>query len=101
TGRFGFPAREGAPSRTLGYVGPRFMEYVQNAHHAVTGKYVAYASKTALEAGRAALALGVIEPGVRKTAANWARHVLQHPADLRRKLHFQSIMVIQPIDLLA
>jgi len=95
TGRFGFNGQ------TLGYVGPRFMEYVQNVHHAVTGKYVAYAPKGALEAGRAALALGLVEPGVREIAKRYGRHLLQHPLDLTRKLHFQTIMIIQPIDLLA
>ncbi|MBK7859831.1 MAG: radical SAM protein [Archangiaceae bacterium] len=95
TGRFGFKGK------TLGYVGPRFMEYVQNIHHALTGKYVAYAPKGALEAGRSALAMGLVEPGVRNVAKNYARHLLAHPLDLKRKLHFQTIMIIQPIDLLA
>ncbi len=95
TGRFGFPGK------TLGYVGPRFMEYVQNVHHAVTGKYVAYAPKGALEAGRAALALGVVEPGVRNIAKAYGKHLLGHPLDVKKKLHFQTVMIIQPIDLLA
>jgi hypothetical protein len=98
TGRFGLP---GNPGTTAGYVGPRFMELVQNAHHAVTGKYVAYATKGALEAGRSALALGLVEPGVRRTAANYLKHVVRNPADIMKKLHFQTIMIIQPIDLLA
>jgi hypothetical protein len=98
TGRFGLP---GNPGTTMGYVGPRFMEIVQNAHHAATGRYVAYASKGSLEAGRAALSMGLIEPGVRETAKSWFKHVAQRPLDALRKLHFQSIMIIQPIDLLA
>ena len=70
TGRFGFPAKGNTPSKTLGYVGPKFMEYVQNVHHLLTGKYMAYAPKGTIEAGRAALAMGLVEPGVRTTASS-------------------------------
>ena len=70
-------------------------------HHAVKGTYLAYAPKGQLEAGRGALALGLIEPGVRKTAGNYFSNLLRHPGDVTKKLHFQSVMVIQPIDMLA
>lgn len=97
TGRFGFPGND---SKVMGYVGPKFMEYVQTTHHAVFGKYMAYAPKGTLEAGRAALAMGVIEPGVRQVAKNYFTHLAKRPLDARKKLHFQSIMIIQPIDML-
>jgi hypothetical protein len=100
SGRFGFPAKGGKPSQVLGYVGPKFMEYVQTAHHLLTGRYLAYASKGSLEAGRSALALGVIEPGVRSAAAHYLAHLVKRPRELTRTVHFQSVMVIQPIDML-
>lgn len=100
TGRFGFPQRNGTPSKTLGYVGKRFMEYVQTAHHAVTGRYLAYAPKGSMEAGRSALAMGLIEPGVRATAKSYFANLLKRPLDVLKPLHYQSIMVIQPIDML-
>jgi len=89
------------PGKVLGYVGPKFMECVQSGHHLFTGKYLAYAPKGSLEAGRAALALGLVEPGVRGAAARYLAHLLRHPLDLPRRVHYQSIMVIQPIDILA
>jgi hypothetical protein len=94
TGRFGFPGK------VMGYAGPRFMELVQTGHHLLTGKYLAYAPKASLEAGRSAMALGLIEPGIRKTAGTWLKHLVTHPLDALKKLHFQTIMIIQPIDLL-
>ncbi len=100
TGRYGFPATDGSPSKVMGYVGPKFMEYVQNTHHMLFGKYMAYAPKATLEAGRSAMAMGLIEPGIRGTAGNWLSHLMRNPLDLRKKLHFQSIMMIQPIDIL-
>lgn len=100
TGRFGLPKTESKPSALMGYVGPKFMEYVQTAHHLLAGTYLAYAPKGSLEAGRGALAMGLIEKGVRSTARRYASHLLRHPLDVAKKLHYQSIMVIQPIDML-
>jgi hypothetical protein len=95
TGRFGFPGK------VMGYTGPRFMEMVQTVHHLVTGKYLAYAPKATLEAGRSAMVLGVIEPGIRATAKRWLSHLTRHPLDVLKKLHYQTVMIIQPIDMLA
>ncbi len=99
TGRFGYPAN-GSPSKVMGYVGPRFMELVQNAHHFVKGTYLAYAPQWTLEAGRSSMAMGLVEPGVREIAKNWLKHLVRRPLDARKKLHFQSVMMIQPIDIL-
>jgi hypothetical protein len=99
TGRFGLPAN-GQPSAIMGYVGPKFMELVQNAHHFVRGTYLAYAPQWTLAAGRSTMALGAVEPGVRKTFVSYLKHLVRRPLDLGRKLHFQSVMMIQPIDLL-
>jgi hypothetical protein len=99
SGRFGLPADDGG-GKVMGYVGPRFMEYVQSAHHLVKGRYLAYAPKWTMEAGRSSLALGLIEPGMRTVARNYARHVAARPRDLMRKLHYQTVLIIQPIDML-
>ncbi|MDP1915400.1 MAG: hypothetical protein Q8L14_04080, partial [Myxococcales bacterium] len=87
-------------SQVMGYVGPKFMELVQNAHHFVKGTYLAYAPQWTLESGRSTLTMGLIEPGVRTIAKNWLKHLARRPLDARKKLHFQSVMMIQPIDLL-
>lgn len=100
TGRFGVP-KNGSDSKVFGYVGPRFMELVQNAHHVAKGTYLAYAPQWTLEAGRSAmLGMSAIEPGMRRILANWTKHLVRHPLDARKKVHFQSVMMIQPIDVL-
>lgn len=98
-GRLGFPA-DGRESKVMGYVGPKFMELIQNAHHFVKGTYLAYSPQWTLESGRSTMALGAIEPGLRKTFVNYLKHLIRRPLDVRRKLHFQSVMMIQPIDVL-
>lgn len=94
TGRFGIPGK------TFGYVGPKFMEVVQTVNHLRTGKYLAYADKNTIESGRMAFGMGVIEPGTRKAAFEYAKHVVKHPLDLRKKVYFQTIMMIQPVDMM-
>lgn len=94
TGRFGIPGK------TFGYVGPKFMEAVQAVSHFFTGKYLAYAPKKTSESGRTAFGMGFIEPGTRKAAFEYAKHVLRHPLDLRKNVYFQTIMMIQPIDIM-
>lgn len=100
TGRFGTP-KNGTASNIFGYVGPRFMELVQNAHHFAKGTYLAYSPQWMLEAGRSAMVgLAPIEPGMRRALGRWLAHVARHPLEARKKVHFQSVMMIQPIDVL-
>ena len=94
------PGADGT-GKVMGYVGPKFMELVQNAHHLVAGRYLAYAPQWTLESGRSTLMMGVVEPGIREIFKNYVKHLVRNPLDVRRKLHFQSVMMIQPIDMLV
>jgi MoaA/NifB/PqqE/SkfB family radical SAM enzyme len=89
--------RLGTRDRTYGYVGPKMAEMVQTFHHLRTGRYMAYASPSALRRGRTMLLLSPFDRGLRSTLAQAAFD----PRLLFRRLHVQSIMIIQPIDVLA
>ncbi len=89
--------RLGTKQRIYGYVGPRMMELAQTTHHLWTGRYLAYAAPTWLRRGRSMLWLWPFDRGVRRIAARAALD----PRVAFRRLHFQSIMIIQPIDILA
>jgi hypothetical protein len=93
--------RVASPSKTWGWVGPRFLEATQSAYHMWTGRYMSYVRPGALASGRSVL-LGAwpFDRGVRSAAAAWARAMVRQPLDALRELHLQSILVIQPIDLL-
>ncbi len=92
--------RIGSPGKIHGYVGPRTIELGQVANHAVFGRYLAYLSPGMLRQGKLMLGLAPFDPGLRSIAANWLRHLARHPLAAKDSLHFQSIMVIQPIDVL-
>jgi len=93
--------RLGTKERIYGYVGPRFMELIQASHHFATGKYLAYTKPRLTSMGRSMLLLGALDTPVRKTAARYLGSLFTNPLRLFKGLHYQSIMIIQPVDFLA
>lgn len=94
-------ARLGAPGRIFGYVGPRYMETIQNAYHWLFGKYLGYARPSLLEHGRSMLlGFSPIDRGIRRIGRRYLGDVLQRPWNALPKLYFQSILIIQPIDMM-
>ncbi len=94
-------ARFGDGEQILGYAGKRFMEAAQVGHHFFTGRYLAYSSPAALKSGRAMMLAGaLVDSGARAAAMHYARGALR-ALRLPRTLHFQTVAIIQPIDMLA
>lgn len=92
--------RLGTRERIYGYVGPKFMELTQTGYHLFTGRYMSYAPAWMLATGRSVMATSWWDPGVRAAAVRYARSLLTSPLDLFKTVHVQSIVMIQPIDLL-
>lgn len=89
--------RLGTADRVYGYAGAKFAELAQTLNHLFHGRYLAYAAPRTLRRGRAMLALAFLDRGIRRTLGR----VLKAPAMLFKRLHLQSIMIIQPVDFLA
>lgn len=94
--------RLGSPGKVHGYIGKRYIEVMQAGHHLLFDRYFAYASPQLLRAGRSAALLGsVFDPGSRKAAMNYVKSAIVTPSRLFEPVHFQSIVIIQPIDTMA
>jgi len=93
--------RIGTPGRMYGYVGPRFLELAQTSHHLWSGRYLAYAAPSTTRRGRSMLLLSPLDMGLRRTATSYVSAILSRPSHLFKRLHYQSIMIIQPVDILA
>jgi hypothetical protein len=94
--------RMGNAERVFGYAGAKWMEAMQSGYHLVRDRYLAYAPPGITAQGRTAMLLGAaFDAPMRQAAVRFARNLLQHPADLVRSTYAQSILIIQPIDLLA
>jgi hypothetical protein len=92
--------RIGSKEKIYGYVGPRFMETIQTMHHLMKGRYLAYSSPKMTSLGRSMMLLSALDKGMRSIAGNYMGSVLKNPARLFEGLHYQSIMIIQPVDFL-
>ncbi|RMD90633.1 MAG: radical SAM protein [Calditrichaeota bacterium] len=92
--------RIGTPEKIYGYVGPRFIELAQTYHHLRYGRYLAYTDPKVLRRGKAMLLLSPFDSKLKAIARNYFLSVMTNPLRLFKPLHFQSIMFIQPIDLL-
>ncbi len=92
--------RVGSKEKIYGYVGPKFMEIMQTMHHLGTGKYLAYEKPGLTKKGRSMMLLSPLDRGVRKIAGNYLASVMTNPLRLFKGLHYQSVMIIQPVDFL-
>lgn len=88
--------RLGTRKRIHGYVGPKTIELVQTSHHLWTGRYLAYAPPATLRRGKLMLALAPFDKSMRRTALA----AIRDPELLVQPLHYQSILIIQPIDVM-
>jgi hypothetical protein len=89
--------RMGTKHRIHGYHGPKMAELTQSLHHWRTGRYLAYAHPRIMRRGRAMLWLWPFDGGLRRAFAR----AFVDPRLTFRRLHTQSIMIIQPIDVLS
>jgi MoaA/NifB/PqqE/SkfB family radical SAM enzyme len=95
TGRFG------NRHEVFGYAGQKFMEIVQVAKHFATGSYLAYSHPKWLKRGRLYFLLSPFDSGIRSTMKNYFKTLFTKPKAFFSRLHFQSIMIIQPADVYA
>ena len=92
--------RIGTTDRIYGYVGARFMEINQVGYHLMKGRYLAYASPRTTSLGRSMLLFSPVDRGIRHIAGAYSKAMLRNPGHMFRGLHYQSIMIIQPVDFL-
>ncbi len=92
--------RMGNKHQIFGYVGPKFMELVQTVKHFFTGTYLAYSSPIAQKIGRLYFLLAPFDKGLRQAVKNYFKSFTTNPRAFFNRVHYQSILIIQPIDIL-
>lgn len=94
-------ARIASKKRGFGYVGPKFMEYIQYAHHLFLGTWLSYSTLKYLGLGRSTTALfSILDPQTRKINKRYLRSLKDDPKSFRDRLYLQTITVIQPVDMM-
>lgn len=88
--------RLGTKKKIYGYVGAKGMEIIQTFYHIFNNKYLAYSKPKTTRKGKSVLLLSPFDKKIRKTFWNFFKNTL----NIFKRLHYQSIMIIQPIDVL-
>ncbi len=88
--------RLGQKNKIYGYMGSKGIEIIQTFNHMLYNRYLAYAAPKDAAKGRSMLLLSLFDKKLKKTAVKY----LKDPLNIFRKLHYQSIMIIQPVDFL-
>jgi pyruvate-formate lyase-activating enzyme len=92
--------RIGTKEKIYGYAGPKLMEISQTLHHLTKGSYLAYSHPRTLGRARSMLALSPLDTGLAGTAGAYLRDVARAPWKAFPRLHMQSVMIIQPADMM-
>ncbi len=92
--------RLGSKRRIYGYAGPKFMELAQTGYHLYRGRYLAYAAPAVLRRGRSVLLLSPLDRGIAAAARAYLAALARNPFRAFAPLHLQSVMIIQPVDVL-
>jgi Radical SAM superfamily/4Fe-4S single cluster domain len=88
--------RLGTKDKIYGYMGKKSMEIIQTFHHLLFDRYLAYSTPKMTRKGKSMLLLGLFDKGLKKTFFNF----IKNPLNLFKRLHYQSVMIIQPVDFL-
>jgi hypothetical protein len=88
--------RLGTKGKIYGYMGKKSMEIVQNFHHLFFDRYLAYSRPNMTRKGKSMLMFGLLDKKIRKIIPK----VLFNPVNWFKRLHYQTVMIIQPVDFL-
>jgi MoaA/NifB/PqqE/SkfB family radical SAM enzyme len=88
--------RLGNKKKIYGYMGKKSMEIIQTMHHVMYDRYLAYSAPKMTRKGKSMLLLSPFDKGLRRTFFNY----FKNPLNIFKHLHYQSVMIIQPVDFL-
>ncbi len=91
--------RIGTKDKIFGYLDNKFIEMVMTLYHWKNDRYLSYASPKTLSLGRATLLnLWTLNKSVRTALKKYLKYIASNPLRGLKKVHMQSIMIIQPVD---
>lgn len=90
----------GTEKKYLGNLGPRGMEMLQNGHHFLRGRFLSFLPAPLYARAKMLFLLAAFDRELRKTVIAFLCSVLKNPLQLFRKVSIQSLLVLQPQDVL-
>ncbi len=84
----------------LGNIGPKGMELIQSMHHLFRGRFISFLKPKYYKNAWILFTLIFFDRGIRKTFGRYLFSILKNPLQIFRRIYFQSIILLQPFDLL-
>ncbi|MCL5268528.1 MAG: radical SAM protein [Bacteroidetes bacterium] len=93
--------RIGNKKKIFGYAGSKFIELVMTLYHYKKDRYLSYATPKTLSLGRTTLFnTWMVDKGIRNAFKKYLGYLAANPFRIFTKVNMQSIMIIQPVDLM-
>jgi hypothetical protein len=90
----------GTEKQIFGNMGPKAMEILQNGHHLFMGRFLSFLPAPLYGRAKLLLPLGLFDRELRSAMRSFLRAALINPLHLFRKISVQSLLVLQPQDVL-
>jgi pyruvate-formate lyase-activating enzyme len=90
----------GTPKKVCGHMGPKSMEIIQNGYHLAKGRFLSFLRPGFYAKGKLLFALAPIDKGIRQALLSFLGATIKNPFHLFKKLWIQSILILQPQDVL-
>jgi hypothetical protein len=90
----------GTPQKLYGQLGPKAMEVLQNGHHLFVNRFLSFLTPGFYARGKLLFLLSVVDRELRKALLSYLTGSIRNPLLLFRKLFVQSLLILQPQDIL-
>ncbi len=91
--------RLGTKDKVFGYAGKKLLEMTESFYHLFKDRYLSYVSPGTLNLGRTTMfGTWFLDKGIKNALKNYLKYVAVNPLRMLKKVHLQSIMIIQPVD---
>ena len=90
----------GTEQHIFGNMGPKSIEILQNGYHLLKGRFLSFLKPGFYSKAKLLFLLGVIDREIRKASSSFLLKLLKNPSQLFKKISIQSILILQPQDVL-
>jgi len=90
----------GTSEKVYGYMGSKTMELLQNGYHFYRGRYLSFLKPGMYGMGKMMLLMGIMDREARKSFISFITASIKNPLNIFRKVFVQSLLIMQPQDIL-
>ncbi len=90
----------GTEKQIFGNLGPRSMEILQNGYHFIKDRFLSFLKPGFYGRGKLLFVFGLVDKELRKAFGKFFNAAMKNPLNIFRKVSIQSLLILQPQDVL-